>query len=228
MIDTIFWDLDGTLMDFHASERAALRAAFADFDYAISDENIAHYSAINDACWKQYERGEIADEDISRLRFERLLALLGLSFDVEALNDVYQHHLGRCFFFNDGALSLCQSLKGRFRQYIVTNGHTEVQHEKIRLSGLSAWMDGVFIAQEVGAPKPEAAFFDRCFAEIGEHHRAHTIIVGDSLTSDMAGGKAAGLICCWYNPLHLDAPSDLSVDAQIAALPELSDVLGRF
>ena len=59
MIDLILWDIDGTLMDFKASEKKAIKAAFADFGIDITEEQTSLYSEINDKCWKMYERGEI-------------------------------------------------------------------------------------------------------------------------------------------------------------------------
>ena len=33
VIDTILWDVDGTLLDFHAAEYAAVKSLFAEFGY---------------------------------------------------------------------------------------------------------------------------------------------------------------------------------------------------
>ena len=42
-------------------------------------------------------------------------------------------------------------------------------------------------------------FFDFVFEHIGENNRNQTLIVGDSLTSDILGGKNANISTCWFN-----------------------------
>lgn len=54
MTETILWDVDGTLLDFKAAEKAAIRSLFKEFSFgACSDEMIARYSEINRRCWEK-------------------------------------------------------------------------------------------------------------------------------------------------------------------------------
>lgn len=52
-------------------------------------------------------------------------------------------------------------------------------------------------------------------------------MLGDSLTSDMLGGKIAGMHTCWYNPNHLPLPTDGTVEYQIHRLPDLLPLLEK-
>ena len=86
MIKTILWDVDGTLLDFHAAEHAAIKSLFYDFGLGTcTDEMIKRYSQINDIYWKKLERGEIAKERLLVERFEKFFSEYGLdtSFAVE-------------------------------------------------------------------------------------------------------------------------------------------------
>ena len=59
-IQTILWDIDGTLLNFEQAERAALHACFGVFGLGVcSDEMLRHYSAINRGYWQRLERGEL-------------------------------------------------------------------------------------------------------------------------------------------------------------------------
>ena len=49
--------------------------------------------------------------------------------------------------------------------------------------------------------------------------------MGDSLTSDIAGGVCAGIRTVWFNPAHAPTPGAPRVDAQFAALSELPALL---
>ena len=50
----------------------------------------------------------------------------------------------------------------------------------------------------MGYQKPDKAFFDAVFAAIGEEYRTCSLLVGDSLSSDMQGGRNAGIPTCFY------------------------------
>ena len=95
---------------------------------------------------------------------------------------------------------LLKQLYGRCRMYGVTNGTAAVQKKRMAISGLSRYFSGLFISEEVGVPKPQKAYFDYCFSHIPEFCREKTLIVGDSLTSDILGGRNAGIYTVWFNP----------------------------
>ncbi len=51
----------------------------------------------------------------------------------------------------------------------------------------------------MGAQKPSKAYFDKVLESIPEKDKNKILVVGDSLTSDMQGGKNAGLTTCLYD-----------------------------
>ena len=64
-IRAILWDVDGTLLDFSAAEKAAIQKLFGEFGLGeCMDGMVARYSAINDAYWKRLERGEITKAEV--------------------------------------------------------------------------------------------------------------------------------------------------------------------
>ena len=227
MIKVILWDVDGTLLNFLAAEREALRGCFAEFGLGeLTDERLARYSAINRKYWQMLERGEISKPQVLRGRFEEFFASEGLPCpDTDALNGRYQILLGDTVVFQDNAYELVKQLKGRVEQYAVTNGTAVAQERKLNKSGLIHLLDGVFISEQVGVEKPDKRFFDRVFEEIGRRPANEVLIVGDSLTSDMAGGNNAGIRCCWYNPAGAAVPEGLSIQYNIQNLWELDDIL---
>jgi len=228
MIQTILWDIDNTLLDFGAAERAALRTCFARFGLGeCPDESLARYSAINQSWWRRLERGENTKEEILRGRFVEYFAGEGIPCaDVDGFNHAYQLALGETVVFRDNGRQLVASLRGRVRQYAVTNGTRLAQERKLKNSGLDRLLDGVFISELVGAEKPSRVFFDRALQEIGACDPRETVIVGDSLTSDMRGGNNAGILCCWYDPENHPLPEDLKIDFHIQKLQQVLDILG--
>ena len=226
MIRVILWDIDGTLLDFAAAEREAIRGCFATFGLGeCTDEMLARYSVINRQHWEKLERKELTKPQVLIGRFEVFFAEEGLVADCAAFNDEYQIRLGDTVCFHDDGYKLVQQLKGRVRQYAVTNGTKVAQQRKLRNSGLDVLLDGVFISEDIGAEKPDIAFFHPVWETIGSYASDEVLIVGDSLTSDMQGGNNAGIRCCWYNPKGVPAPEHLKIDYNIRDLREILTIL---
>lgn len=225
MYKAILWDVDGTLLNFLKSESAAMKECFQVCGLGeCTDEMVRTYSGINEGYWKMLERHEIEKPELFRRRFEDLFSKYGLSYDTGKFNTLYQQTLGSHIFPNDDSLELVKSLKGKIRQYAVTNGSFTAQERKLRRSGLDRLLDGIFISDVVGFEKPSPLFFDSVFEQIPEG-REEAIIVGDSLTSDIRGGNNAGIACCWYNPENKPAPPELRIDYTITNLNQINDII---
>ena len=225
--DTILWDVDGTLLDFAAAEEAAIRSLFADFGLGVcTDAMLARYSEINRNYWRALERGEMTKPEILTRRFEDFFAAEGLSGPSPAeFNAAYQTRLGDTIVYCDGSDKLVASLRGKVRQYAVSNGTVAAQTRKLARSGFDRLMDGTFLSERIGWEKPAKEFFDAVFREIGEERRAGSIIVGDSLTSDIAGANRAGIKSCWYNPRGAENGTNAKPDFEIKDLREILEIL---
>ena len=209
MITTILWDVDGTLLDFLAAEKAAIRTLFAEFGFGeCTDEAIARYSKINRRYWEKLENGELTKPEVLVGRFREFFETEGLDVTAApAFNERYQVCLGDTIVFRDDSYEIVKSLRGRVKQYVVSNGTVLAQTKKLRLSGLGELMDGIFLSEELGAEK--------------------ILIVGDSLTSDIRGGNLAQIVTCWYNPNGQKADSTYRIDAQIQDLQEVIPLLSQ-
>ena len=227
MISTILWDVDGTLLDFIAAEKAAIKTLFGEFNLGqCSDEMIKRYSEINKGYWQRLERGEITKQEVLVGRFKEFFESEGLDSSVaEEFNSLYQLRLGDTIVYHDDSLEIIRSLKGRLRQYVVSNGTVEAQSKKLRLSGLGELMDGIFLSEHIGVEKPNIEFFDKVFEEIEPADRSSILIVGDSLTSDIQGGNNAGIITCWYNPQGDKAPDKYRIDYEISDLHQIYEII---
>lgn len=219
-------DADGTLFDFLRCEHDALIDALADFGVTADEEMVKSYSRINDSLWKMLERGEIRKNVLREERFRRFAVEYGFSLDIPALSAAYTDHLSAKNFLVPGALPVCRTLAGKYKLYIVTNGLKTVQERRLDASPLCPFFSGRFISEEMGAEKPSPAFFAAVDARIPDFSPEKALIIGDSLSSDMKGGVAAGIDTCWYNPAGLPAPKDMNITYTIGRLEELLPLLG--
>lgn len=219
--DTILFDADETLLDFSRAEREALTDALSVFGIAASEGMIAEYSRINAAIWKRLERGEIDKISLRTKRFEEFCQFFSLNIDVDALASEYLKALSTKSYTVGGAVALCDALSKHCRLYIVTNGIGFVQRGRFSACELTRFFAERFISEEMGAEKPDRAFFDAVFAKIPAFDPAKTLLVGDSLTSDIAGGIGAGLDTCWYNPKGKTAPTGMPITYIVSHLEEI-------
>ena len=221
MLKSIFFDLDETLLDFTRAEAVALSRALRAFDIEPTPHVIERYHILNIAQWKLMEEGTLSRVGVLTRRFELLFEELGWDMDVSAFNDQYEMFLGEGHYFLPGAEKLLQELAPRYDLYLATNGASSVQRGRLKSAGLEPYFKGIFISEEVGYNKPSLEYFQASFATIPGFDPASAVIVGDSLTSDIRGGKNAGIRTCWLNPSGDVPHSDIIPDYTVSSLEEL-------
>lgn len=229
MIKVILWDLDQTLLDFKRSEFCALKKAFEHFSLGELDFELhKSYSKINEECWRMLERCELTKPQVMEQRFKRFFAKENIKCPVShsEFSTYYENRLPDTVAFVDNAVEALTCLKGRVKQYVVTNGASAVQHKRLEKSGLDLLLDGVFVSDEIGYEKPSARFFEPVLEKALKYaEKDEILIVGDSLTSDIKGGNNVGIKTCLFNHNSLDVPDGYSVDYEITSLKEIFDIL---
>ncbi|MBO5907894.1 MAG: YjjG family noncanonical pyrimidine nucleotidase [Clostridia bacterium] len=227
MIKTLLLDLDDTILDFHAAERVALSSALSELGIEPTERLLSRYKEINRSCWERLERGELTREQVLTLRFKLLFDEFGYTVSPCEVQSLYEYKLSLEHQFMQGAPEMLDSLYGKYKLYIASNGTASVQDRRIADTGIAKYFDGIFISQRIGANKPEREFFDRCFAEIDGFEKGETMIVGDSLSSDILGGKNADILTCYFNPHARPNTTDINPDFEIRSLDELIPLLER-
>ncbi len=220
-------DLDDTILDFHKAEGIALQSALASCGISATPQVRACYSDINRAHWQRLERGELTREQVNVGRFAALFAVLSVEADAAACAARYAEELSKGHYFLPGAEEALADLAREHRLFLVSNGNLSVQRGRLKSANIARYFEKIFISQEIGADKPSEVFFSRCFAQIPDFCRESTMIVGDSLTSDMLGGNRAGIRTCWVNPKHMAHRKDIRVDDEIESLAQLPQLLQR-
>lgn len=155
--------------------------------------------------------------------FRLYFAERGIEADTAAFNRKYLYELAEGVNFMPHCAELLRVLHGRVKVFILTNGDTYAQERRIEKSGFAPYFDGVFISEQLGCKKPEKAFYDKVFALVGEEYRGCTLMVGDSLSSDMQGGRNASIPTCFYGKRE---KADARCDYVIEDLLELPPLLG--
>lgn len=225
--DTILFDADGTLLDFEKSEREALIIACRAYGIELDDAMIKRYSKINDDLWKALEKGEVDKDTLRVLRFERFGKSEGFEVDFDALSFEYTDRLSEQNFLLDGAMEACEELSKICRLYIITNGIEYVQKNRFARSPINKYFKKLFISGEIGYEKPDIRFFDAVRNGIDDFDASRTLVVGDSLSSDMKGGIGAGLDCCYFTPSNKEIPDDFGIKYKVTSLSEIKAIVMR-
>ena len=228
LFTTVLWDVDNTLLDFQLSQRYALEKTFEANYLMINEEIQSRYDEINHAYWKRFELGEVTKEELLKGRFLTLFDAFGIqNVDLPEFMRVYQTELGNVFFYLDDSIHLCEHLKGRVNQYVITNGVTATQKNKLKLSGLWDCMQEIFVSEDAGIQKPYPGFFEYCLGKITEKNKEKILVIGDSLSSDIKGAVLSGLKSCWYNPKGEENTTEYIPDFEIRNLWDVLKILAE-
>lgn len=223
----VLLDLDNTILDFDAAERRALGLAFTELGVSYDDAMLRRYHELNILHWQMLEEGRLTREQTLVRRFEALYREYGLDADADETQARYEGHLCQGHWFMPGAEQLLETLQKSCRLFLCSNGNSVVQAGRLESAGIKPYFEGIFISEDLGVNKPSPAYFERCFAAIPDFSRERCILLGDSLTSDIRGGKNAEVKTCWYNYLKKENRSEIRPDYEIEHLAEFPPLLER-
>lgn len=220
----LLWDLDNTLLDFGRSEAQAITRTLSERGIPCSEREVHLYSAANDRYWKAYERGEIPKEEIYEGRFREFFREIGRPEEnISEVAAAYASYLGEYadkMPYCDEILDYCA---GKYQMYVVSNGLARNQAKRMALSGIDQKVAGSFVSEQIGYGKPDPRYFEAVFAAIPEKEKSRILLIGDSLTSDIAGGNAAGVDTCFVNPENV--PQTQPSTYTVRSLLELKKIL---
>lgn len=218
---TLLFDLDNTLFDAETAELLAFDHALAAGGVPEPRSHLATYEVINRALWAAVERQELTPNEVQARRFVDLVATAGLDADPRLLADEFVAGMGRFGDLYPGARAVLERLATDATLALVTNGLGAIQRARVDRLALEPLFSAIVISGEVDTAKPGTRIFDIAFEALDWPDRESALMVGDSLSSDMAGGAVYGIATCWYNPGGAVAPSGAGVDHEIRSLDQL-------
>ena len=228
--DWIWFDLDDTLINFHANSRLALRLIYnecgIDRYYPTPEEWIATYETHNKELWDAYSRAEITQDF---LRLDRFATPLRphwtdsedrLNEFSRALDPLYLDRLAAQTVMIEGAFELLAHLRAHdYNIGVLSNGFTDVQHRKLTNTGLDRMVDLMVLSDDIGVNKPDPRLYSHAMERSGNTNPGRHVMVGDNRATDIAGALASGWRAIWLNP-HA---AELSVETDsVIVTPKLS------
>lgn len=228
----LLFDLDQTLLDFHASEHIALKTVMEMNSQVFTEERYNSFKQINKKLWLEFEKGIISKAELFETRFKLLFEECGCNtagMDLMKINSDFIDCMSQNGIFMDGALDFLKKVVDNVpdvRIYVITNGATKNAKGRIASTGLNEYICDLFVSESMGVSKPSREYFDIVKKAINEPDKS-CIVIGDSLTSDMLGAKNAGLASCWFMPEGdvKRAMKEYEIDYIASSFDDLFDII---
>lgn len=194
--ELIIFDADGTLLDYDQAEQYAFTNLCSELDIQRTDELIETYHTVNSGLWKEFEQKSVTIEALKYQRFHRTFEKLGIDADAKNASAIYLSYLGEAGFCMPGVKQMLESLKEDRQLALLTNGIARTQHTRLEKAGIKHFFHPVVISEEAGCQKPDVQIFSYLFERALYQDKVGTLMVGDSISSDIAGGNAFGIDTC--------------------------------
>lgn len=197
VLEVLFFDIDGTLLEYGLEPDAALRQACAAQGIDASLDHHAYYVLYRVV---QAERPRAGYEEVSDEAYRRLLATRGWDEPALARRVAARYRRDRLASIElyPETLEVLDALRGNHTLGVISNGPGEIQRAKVEKFDLQRYFETIVISGEVGTDKPEAAIFRLALERIGAE-AAQTGHIGDNPRDDVQGARDAGLTSIWVN-----------------------------
>ncbi len=232
MIKVIFVDVDDTLLSFSGYVKEAMEKGFRKFGLKPYTPGMYPvFERINTGLWQSIERGGMTLPQLEKVRWNKIFSALGIDFDGPTFERYFRRQLFDSAVIVPGAVEMLEYLHARYTLVAASNGPYGQQMHRLEIAGMKPYFAHCFISEQVGTDKPGRAFFDFCFRTLHESGFPdlapdETMIIGDSLTSDIAGGRAYGMHTCLFDENGKKANGgDLPADVVIRRLTDIRTVL---
>ena len=202
IVTDVFFDLDHTLWDFDKNSMLAFKRVFKKhaIDVAI-DDFIEVYEPINFNYWKLFREDKVSKIDLRRGRLSETFAVFKLNFTlqkIDELADSYIKELPGDNHLFDGAELILDYLAEKYTLHIITNGFNDVQHLKLKNSGISKYFSTVTTSEEIGVKKPNPLIFTSALKKANAN-ASSSIMIGDTFEADILGAENVGIETMYYN-----------------------------
>lgn len=223
MIKAVFIDIDGTLLDFEACVEESMRIGLTENGIEYKPEMLETFHRINNGLWLDLEKGKLTFEELLAVRWKTVFEELEINLDGPEFERYFRARLHESAIPMADSFEMLEYLFERYRLFAASNGPHEQQVQRMEKAGMAKYFGEIFTSGKIGAEKPGREFFEYCFEKAGEIKPEESVMLGDSLTSDMKGGYDFGMKTIWLNLKNEKKPE--WVDWEIKSLNEIKNIL---
>ena len=230
-IKVVFVDIDNTLLSFSEFVKETMKSGFEKYGLKpYTEDMFAVFEKINNSLWRRLERGELNLKSLEAIRWNLIFEALDIDFDGVEFERYFKEQLFVSAIPVPNGKEMLEYLSSKYILCSASNGPYEQQLNRLCQAGMFDYFKHHFISEKVGVDKPAKAFFDYAFEEMRASGMTgllpeETMIIGDSMSSDMAGGSGYGMRTCLFAPGGTGDKDVSGLDAVIYNLIEIKDIL---
>lgn len=201
-IKHIFFDLDHTLWDFDKNSKLTFQQIFKEQEIKLQlDEFLKVYMPINLSYWRLFREDKIDKESLRYKRLKDVFDTLNYKVSDELINTIstdYIKYLPNYNHLFKGTIEILEYLSNKYQLHIITNGFDEVQHKKIKESGIAKYFSEVVTSESIGVKKPNPKIFNYALSKT-KALAEESLMIGDSYEADVLGAINAGMLAIHFN-----------------------------
>lgn len=225
MIKAILLDVDNTLIDFNKSAEWSIRKCFEEYGLEFTDDVLPVFHRINDELWHRIEQGTITKPQLHKIRWQTIFDALGIKENGEEFEKKFVEYVPQAGIPVEGAKDLLEYLASKYIICFASNSSKSQQNIKLKKAHMMKYAEHLFISDDIGFAKPAKEFFEACMEKLKGISKEEVILIGDSLTADIAGGINFGIKTIWFNFKQEEVPENLRADYIVNNLSEIKNIL---
>ena len=237
----IIFDLDDTLINNTENIRHAYTKKIKSIGESYTETGFKRWYSIDRKFWKDWQEGLIelpenlksetgkkSETFLNWLRAQRVLIYFNNQITLEKaieLNYLFMNALKENVIAINNAYNTLQYLSNKYQIIIATNGPQIATKEKLSKINCLQFVNNILSADMFGYVKPRKEFFEGIQHTLNNYQTEEYLIVGDSLSSDIAFAMNCNFDSCWFNPNKAPLPSKYKPTIIINDLIELTKKL---
>jgi putative hydrolase of the HAD superfamily len=203
----IFFDIDGTLLDYDYAEKQGIIDFFhthREFSPFESKPLIELWNRTSSEYFQLFLDGSLSFQEQKQKRMKRIFEEINLNISNEEADKKFRLYLQ--YFqrnwtaYNDVIRSLDFLKSQGFELGIISNGDFDQQVNKLKQIGINNYFSYIITSSQVGVAKPNSKIFKEAATRINQDIK-ECYYVGDRLDTDALGSKDAGMTGIWINRL---------------------------
>lgn len=232
----LIFDADHTILDYVADEYSAFSRVYEEIGMPTADVLLEDSRYFSEETWTEAGLYDVDDPLVQATYhkvyrshvagiFEKIFEKYGnpTKYTPEKAGELFLVALQEKGHILGNAKAVIETLSKKYTICIATNGLSDIQRG--RLVEFEKYAK-IFVSEEIGCIKPLPAFFKHLLKK-ARVSKKHCLMIGDSLRSDIAGAREAGITGCWFNPQRRENMSGIPTDYEISDLEHLQNILEK-
>ncbi|HGH7178507.1 HAD family hydrolase [Bacillus cereus] len=217
----IFFDIDGTLLDYDTAEKNGISHFFQKYNDIFSGnelEAMKLWHELSEKYFNKFLSKELSFEEQQRMRMYHLFKAYGVNLSPWESQHKFKQYIelykNNWTAFEDVHYTLQTLQQERHSLGIISNGDYEQQVEKLTALNILQYFKYIFTSSELGISKPDPEMFHRSVLQSNLEMK-DCYYIGDRLETDAISSTAAGMQGIWLNrdnsQLKYDIPTICSL-----------------